>query len=210
MHSATGRGTWLFCTLRDFQLKWLAGDATAAVILAAIAIPEQLATAELAGMAPIAGLLAFAAGTAAFAAFGMNRYMSVGADSTIAPIFASSLALIAAANSGHYATLAAVLAVLIGVALLVAGLLRVGWIADLLSVPVTTGILAGISAHVIIGQLPALLGIDAPHGPLIGRLIEIVRQLPQAHLYPLAIGVAVVAIATFAERCSARIPGALI
>ena len=210
MHSATGRGTWLFCTLRDFQLKWLAGDATAAVILAAIAIPEQLATAELAGMAPIAGLLAFAAGTAAFAAFGMNRYMSVGADSTIAPIFASSLALIAAANSGHYATLAAVLAVLIGVALLVAGLLRMGWIADLLSVPVTTGILAGISAHVIIGQLPALLGIDAPHGPLIGRLIEIVRQLPQAHLYPLAIGVAVVAIATFAERCSARIPGALI
>ena len=210
MHSAAGRGTWLFCTLRDFQPKWLAGDATAAVILAAIAVPEQLATAKLAGMAPIAGLLAFAAGTAAFAAFGMNRYMSVGADSTIAPIFASSLALIAAANSGHYATLAAVLAVLIGVALLVAGLLRVGWIADLLSVPVTTGILAGISAHVIIGQLPALLGIDAPHGPLIGRLIEIVRQLPQAHLYPLAIGVAVVAIATFAERCSARIPGALI
>jgi sulfate permease, SulP family len=210
MHSAAGRGTWLFYTLRDFQPKWLAGDATAAVILAAIAIPEQLATAGLAGMAPIAGLLAFAAGTAAFAAFGMNRYMSVGADSSIAPIFASSLALITAANSGRYATLAAVLAVLIGAALLIAGLLRAGWIADLLSVPVMTGVLAGISAHVIIGQLPALLGIDAPHGSLIGRLVEIVRQLPQAHLFPLAIGVAVVAIAGIAERCSARIPGALI
>src|SRR6516225_4196767 len=104
MHNAAWRGRWLFGTLRDFQPKWLAGDATAAVILAAIAVPEQLATAKLAGMAPIAGLLAFAAGTAAFAAFGANRYMSVGADSTIAPIFASSLALMAAANSGPYAT----------------------------------------------------------------------------------------------------------
>jgi len=75
---------------------------------------------------------------------------------------------------------------------------------------VTTGFLAGISAHVIIGQLPALLGIDAPHGPLIARFVEIVRQLPQAHLYPLAIGVGVVAIAILAERYSARIPGALI
>jgi MFS superfamily sulfate permease-like transporter len=55
-----------------------------------------------------------------------------------------------------------------------------------------------------------LLGIDAPHGPLIGRFVEIVRQLPHAHLYPLAIGVGVVAIAAFAERCSARIPGPLI
>jgi sulfate permease, SulP family len=210
MHDAAGPGRWLFGTLRDFQAKWLAGDATAAVILAAIAVPEQLATAKLAGMAPIAGLLAFAAGTAAFAAFGANRYLSVGADSTIAPIFAGSLALMAAANSGHYATLAAILAVLIGAALLVAGLLRAGWIADLLSVPVTTGFLAGISAHVIIGQLPALLGIGTPQGSLIGRSMEIVRQLPDAHLYPLAIGVGVVAIAILAERCSARIPGALI
>jgi MFS superfamily sulfate permease-like transporter len=210
MDSAAKRGTWLFYTLRDFKATWLAGDATAALILAAIAIPEQLATAKLAGMAPMTGLFAFAAGTVAFAAFGANRYLSVGADSTIAPIFASSLAVIAAANSVPYPTSAAILALLIGFALVAAGLLRAGWIADLLSVPVTTGFLAGISVHVIIGQLPALLGIDVPQGPLIGRVAEIVRQLPQAHLYPLAIGAGVVAISTLAERFSARIPGALI
>src|SRR5215831_17944583 len=79
-------GVWLFSSLRDYSRSWLPGDAIAAVTLAAIAIPEQLATAHLAGMPPMAGLLAFAAGSLAFAAFGASRFLSVGADSTIAPI----------------------------------------------------------------------------------------------------------------------------
>jgi sulfate permease, SulP family len=70
---------------------------------AAIAIPGQLATARLAGLSPETGLYAFAAGSLAFAAFGANRFMSVAADSTIAPIFAGGLAAMAAAGSQDYA-----------------------------------------------------------------------------------------------------------
>jgi sulfate permease, SulP family len=201
---------WLFASLRGYRPFWLPGDGMAAVTLAAIAIPEQLATARLAGMPPQAGLFAFAAGSIAFAALGANRFISVGADSTIAPIMAGGLAALAAAGSGPYVSLAAVLALLVGVALLLARPLRLGWIADLLSIPVTTGFLAGISIHIIVGQLPALLGIESGHGSLIADFAAIVRRLPQLNPAALAIGLGVLAVIVAAERLSPRIPGPLI
>ena len=210
MASSSGQDRWLFASLRGFKASWLVGDLLAATTLAAVAIPEQLATARLIGMPPISGLLAFAAGSVMFAAFGVNRFMSVGADSTIAPIIAPTLAAIAVAGSTHYAGLLAALTLLVGVVLVLARPLRLGWIADLLSIPVTTGFLAGISVHIIAGQLPAILDIEAPAGPLIGRLIEIARQLPRANLYSAAIASGVLAVSLLTERLSARIPGALI
>jgi sulfate permease, SulP family len=207
---ARPRGGWLFASLRHYDLSWLPGDAIAGLTLAAIAIPEQLATARLVGMPPMTGLLAFAAGSLAFAAFGANRFMSVGADSTIAPIMAGGLAMVAVAGTAHYSGMAAVLALLVGLVLLLAGLLRAGWIADLLSVPVTTGFLAGISVHIIVGQLPTILGLEVPHGHLVVRLGAILRELPQSNPYPMAIGLGVLAVTMLAEQRSARIPGALI
>ncbi len=210
MASSAGRGGWLFPSLRGFSTSWLPGDAIAAMTLAAIAIPEQLATARLAGMPPISGIFAFAAGSLAFAAFGTNRFMSVGADSTIAPIMAATLGSIAAAGTAHYAGISAALALLVGVILLLASPLRLGWIADLLSIPVTVGFLAGISFHIIIGQLPTILGIEAPPGEAIGQLAGIVQRLPGANPYPAAIGIGVLTVSLLAERLNARIPGALI
>lgn len=201
---------WLFRSLRNYQAAWLIPDATAALTLAAIAIPEQLATSRLVGMPPMAGLLAFAAGTLAFAAFGANRFMSVGADSTIAPIMASALAATAVGGTAHYYGMAASLALLIGATLLLAGFLRAGWIAELLSIPVTTGFLAGIAVHIIVGQLPDLLGIAAPPGDMLSQLTGILRQLPNANPYPIAIGGAVLLIALIADRLGRRIPGAFI
>jgi sulfate permease, SulP family len=201
---------WLFGSLRNYRPPWLVSDATAALTLAAIAIPEQLATARLVGMPPMAGLLAFTAGTFAFAALGANRFMSVGADSTIAPIMASALAVTAAAGTAHYAGMTAALAMFAGAALVLAGLMRAGWIADLLSIPVTTGFLAGISVHIIVGQIPDLLGLPAPNGDMPERLMGILRSMPDANPYPAAIGVGVLAVALIADRLNRRIPGAFI
>lgn len=201
---------WLFPSLRGLDVSWLAGDALAAMTLAAIAIPEQLATARLVGMPPMTGLFAFAAGSLAFAAIGRNRFLSVGADSTIAPIMAATLASIAAAGTAHYAALAAALALMVGVALVLASVLRLGWIADLLSIPVTTGFLAGVSIHIIVGQLPTILGIDAQPGNLLGQLSASVQQLPRANLYSVAIGLGVLAVSLGAKRLDERVPGALI
>ena len=142
----------------------------AGLTLAAIAIPEQMATARLGGFTPQIGFFAFLAGSLAFAAFGSNRFLSCGADSTITPIFAGGLAVLAASGTPDYGVLAAALALMVGLMLLAAGVFRLGWIADLLSIPVTTGFLAGISVHILISQLPVILGLPAPGGPMLQRM----------------------------------------
>src|SRR5919201_4631102 len=125
----------LFDSFRNYKRDWIAGDVLAGLMLAALALPSQLATARLAGMPAEIGLVAFAAATIAFAAFGGNRFVAVGADSTIAPIFAGTLAALALGDSALYARLAGTLALMVGLVLLFAGLLRAGWLADLLSLP---------------------------------------------------------------------------
>jgi MFS superfamily sulfate permease-like transporter len=177
-------------------------------MLAAIAIPGQLATARLAGMPPETGLYAFAAGSLAFAAFGANRFMSVAADSTIAPIFAGGLASLTAPGTEHYLQLAPLLALMVGAILLAVGLFRAGWLATLLSTPVTTGFLAGISIHIIIGELPTLLGVPSPGGHLLWRLIHILGNLGDTNLYALALGAGVLIVTLGAANISPKIPGA--
>jgi SulP family sulfate permease len=206
----TRRRDWLFASLRDYSPAWLSGDLIAAMTLAAIAIPEQLATARLVGMPPMSGLFAFAAGTFAFAAFGANRFISVGADSTIAPIMAGALVVLAVPGAAPYATMAALLALLVGAILVLARIVRAGWIADLLSIPVITGFLAGISIHIVVGQLPSVMGIEAIHGNLVDRFADVVGRARHFRAYPLAIGIGVLVLSQFAERWNPRIPGALI
>lgn len=205
------RRAWpVFSSFASYRLPFLTQDVIAGLTLAAIAIPEQMATARLGGFPPLIGFFAFLAGALAFAVFGANRFLSCGADSTITPIFAGGLALLAAAGSPDYAVLAAALAIMVGIFLVVGGLFRLGWIADLLSVPVTTGFLLGISAHIIISQLPGILGIAAPAGPMLQRLVTMITQAGHANPFTVVIGLGVLAIIILSEKIDARIPGALI
>lgn len=201
---------WFFASLRGYRMAWLPSDLVAALMLAAIAIPGQLATARLAGMPPETGLYAFAAGSLAFALFGANRFMSVQADSTIAPIFAGALASMAVAGSLHYGQLATLLALMVGIVLVAVGLFHAGWLATLLSIPVTTGFLAGISIHIVIGELPTILGISEEHGHILLRLVHIIGRLGETNVYALAIGGGVLAATIGTAQISSRVPGALI
>src|SRR5579864_5707711 len=157
--TALDRAWPLFRPLRGASFGGLGADLAAGLTLAAIAIPEQMATARLGGFAPQLGLFAFVAATLAFAAFGASRVLSAGADSTITPIFAGTLAALAAMGTPHYAALAAALALMVGAMVALAGLFRLGWVADLLSRPVITGFLAGIALHIAISQAPVILGL---------------------------------------------------
>jgi sulfate permease, SulP family len=200
----------VFRSLNGYRLQFLARDLFAGLTLAAIAIPEQMATARLGGFTPQFGFFAFVAGSLAFAAFGSNRFLSSGADSTITPIFAGGLAALASAGSPDYHTLAAALALMVGLFLVAAGIFRLGWIADLLSIPVTIGFLVGISAHILISQLPVILGLPSPQGPMLQRLATLAEHIGQANKFTLVIGLGVLAIIALSEQIDARIPGALI
>lgn len=184
-------------------------DLLAGLTLAAITIPEQMATARLGGFEPQIGFYAFVAATLGFVLFGASRLLTAGADSTITPIFVSGLAALAAGGAIPAGS-ATLLALLIGVALVVAGLLRLGWIADLLSVPVLTGFLAGIAVHIAVSQLPGLLGIPGGGHHIAEQLSALWRGLGNVNPISLAIGVVTLAIVSLCERFAPRVPGALL
>jgi high affinity sulfate transporter 1 len=197
-------------TLRRYQRAWLAADLVAGLTLVAIAVPEQMATARLGNMPTATGLYAFIAGAVVFALIGSNAHMSVGGDSTITPIFAAGVAVIAAPGSPDYTHLVVAVALAAGVLLVVGGLLRLGWLADFLPLPVVTGVLAGIAIQIFVRQLPAVFGVPGGGTTTIGRLKVLFDQRDDFNGWTVAIALAVLAILVVTERINRRIPGALI
>jgi sulfate permease, SulP family len=209
--SGNARACWpIFRSLAAFRPSDLPGDLIAGLTLAAIAIPEQMATARLGGFSPQIGFFAFVAGSLGFAMFGSNRLLSCGADSTVTPIFAGGLVLMAAAGSPDYQALAAALALMVGIILVAGHLFRLGWIANLLSTPVTVGFLAGISVHILVSQMPGVLGLPSPGGPMPHRIGVLAQHLGEANVFTVCIGLGVLAVVAGSEAVSAKIPGALI
>src|SRR6266478_9091354 len=192
--SAKANAPWpIFRSLANLRPSDLPADFIAGLTLAAIAIPEQMATARLGGFSPQIGFFAFIAGSIGFAMLGSNRFLSCGADSTITPIFAGGLVLMAASGSPDYQALAVALALMVGVILVLGGLFRLGGIANLLSTPVTVGFLAGISVHILVSQMPGVLGLEAPKGPMLDKIAVLAQHLGEANFYTVAIGFGVLA-----------------
>jgi high affinity sulfate transporter 1 len=202
-------GRW-FPTLRGYDRRWLAPDILAGLTLVAIAVPEQMATARLAYMPPVAGLYAFIAGSLLFAALGRSGQMSVGADSTIAPIIGGSATAVVAVGSPRFGEFVGVLALMVGVMVIAVGLLRLGWISEFLSTPVITGVLAGIAVQILVRQLPAVLGLPGGGTSTVGRLRALAGQLGRANGWSFGIAAAVFVVIMVGEHVDRRIPGALI
>ena len=154
----------VFASLHGYQRAWASADLVAGLMLLVIAVPEQLATSRLAGMPPITGFYAFVAGTVVFALLGSNPQMSVGADSTIAPLFATGVSALALTGSPRYVELVAILAVMVGLMVMLVSILRLGWIAEFLSTPIVTGFLSGVAVIIIIHQLPDFFGLPSTDG----------------------------------------------
>jgi len=199
----------MFPSLHGYRFEWAGADALAAMTLLVIAVPEQLATSRLAGMPPITGLYAFVAGTLVFAMLGSNPQLSVGADSTIAPLFAVGIAHLAQTGSAHYVDLVGILAVMVGAIVGLVGLLRLGWISEFLSAPIITGFLAGVAVIIVVHQLPDLLGLPAGTGSTVHRVGVIANHLGQTNAWAVGIGLAVLVVVVAAERIDRRLPGAL-
>ena len=200
----------LFPSLRGYKASFGGADALAAVTLLAIAVPEQLATSRLAGMPPITAFYAFIAGTALIAALGSSPQMSVGADSTIAPLFAVGIAHPAPIGSPHFVDLVSILAVAVGAIVALVGLLRLGWIANFLSAPIITGFLAGVAVIIVVHQLSDLFGLPSASGPTLHRIAAAVEHLDQVKGWALGIGLITFVVVLAAERVDRKLPGALV
>ncbi len=209
----------ILTSLAGYRRAWLIPDLVAGLTLVAIAVPEQMATATLAGVAPVVGLYVFLGAAVGFALVGASPQLSVGADSTIAPVMAAGLAALGAATAATAApatasTLLPLLAVMVGLTLVAVGLARLGWIADLLSRPVTAGFISGIAVTIVIGQLPQLLGVAKGGSSPIDKLTHVAAQLDHVSLPTIAVTALVLVIVIggerLAERSGRHIPGALL
>ena len=200
----------LFSSFEGWTKDCIGQDILAGLTLTAITVPEQMATAKLGGFEPQIGFYAFIGATIGFVALGASRVLTAGADSTITPIFAGTLAALAAGGSASVGSVAITLALLVGVMLLAGGILKLGWIANLLSTPVVTGFLTGIAAHIVVSQLPSIFGIARGTGDLASQVVVIATNLSRLNPFSSVIGLGVFATMLLAERISARIPGALI
>jgi MFS superfamily sulfate permease-like transporter len=196
-------------TFRGVTRENVSGQLLAGVTLLAIAVPEQLATSQLAGVPAFVAMIAFITATLVFVVFGSNPIMSVGADSTIAPLFAVVLLRLAPVSTTLYFEFVAVTAVVTGLVVLGVGLMRLGWVADFLSLPIVTGFLSGIGVIIIVHQLPSALGISSGGTSVLQRLNSIAHLLGHVSAWSVVLALATLVVLLVGEKISARMPWAL-
>ena len=161
--------------LRSGDRRLLIGEAVAGLTVAAYLVPQVLAYAEVAGLAPVAGLWAAAAAITAYLLLGSSRQLSIGPESTTALMTAIAVAPLAAGDPTRYTALAAALALMVAAVCLVARAARLGFLSELLSRPVLFGYLAGIALVMVSGQLDNLTGVPVEGD---GFIAEIRRSAP--------------------------------
>jgi sulfate permease, SulP family len=177
--------------LRGYGGAWFRADALAGVTVTAYLVPQCLAYAELAGSPPATGLWVAVVGMLVYALLGTSRLLSVGPESATAIMVAAAVAPLAAGDPDRYLALSAGLALLVGLVCLGAFLLRMGFVADLLSQPILVGYMAGVAVIMIGSQLGTLTGVTLEADTTVGRIIELARSLDGIQPATLTLGVAV-------------------
>src|SRR5215475_15616945 len=205
-----GSGAWLFRSARPAGRQAALRDVLAGFTLAAMNIPQSLGYTKIAGTPVVTGLYTLLLPVLAFAVLGSSRYLVVAADSATAAILANGLAPLAPAASPHYVELASMVALLAAGFLLVARILRLGFIADFLSQTVLVGFLTGVGIQVGIAVLGDMLGIAVDTPKTLGQLVEVLRGLPRAHGLSMAVSAAVVMVILLCRRLAPRLPGPLL
>jgi len=188
----------------------IAGNLLAGVTLAALGIPEVLGYAKIAGMPVVTGLYTILLPIAVFALLGSSRHLVVGADSATAAMMAAGVTGLAAPGSPRYVELAGLVALLAGALLLLARLIRLGFLADFLSRTVLIGFLTGVGVQVAAGQLAEMLGIHAGGHGTLGKLLATARGLRHTSVSTALVSLAVIAVVLGVRRLTRRVPGALL
>ncbi|MFI1354435.1 SulP family inorganic anion transporter [Streptomyces sp. NPDC020898] len=196
--------------LLGYRRAWLRGDLLAGVTVAAYLVPQVMAYAGVAGLPPVAGLWAILPALVLYAVLGSSRLLSVGPESTTALMTATVVGPLAVGDPSRYATLAATLAITVGLLCVVAWAVRLGFVADLLSRPVLVGYLAGVALIMMADQLPKLTGVRTTGSAFFPQLWSFVRHLSQIHLATLLFAAAVLAFVFTVARFFPAVPGPLL
>ena len=200
--------------LRSYRRTWLPKDLVAGLVLTALLVPQGMAYAELAGLPPITGLYTSIMCLIGYALFGPSRILVLGPDSSLGPMIAATILplLAAGGDPARAIALASVLALMVGAITTIAGVARLGFVADLLSKPTMIGYMNGLALTILIGQLPKLFGFSTDADGLINEFTAWVKGLANGEAVgaALAVGVFALVIILVFQRVLPRVPGVLI
>jgi MFS superfamily sulfate permease-like transporter len=189
----------------------LAGDIMGGVILAALGIPEVMGYTKIIGTPVVTGLYTMVLPMIAFAIFGCSRHLVVSADSATAAMVAAALTSLSfMANTPRYVELTSLVALVTGAMLIVARILRAGFLADFLSRTVLVGFLTGVGFQVAVGELHGMLGLEKMGHGFFPQLFAVAQHASEMHLSSILISLAVLVIVVGSEWISPRFPGALV
>jgi high affinity sulfate transporter 1 len=196
--------------IRTYPLRYLGADILAGLVVAALAMPQALGYAGIAGVPVLVGLYSIPLALIAYAIFGSSPRLVVGPVSTVSVLSGSLVADLSGGDAALAVAYTSALAIAAGAMLIVGGLLKLGWAAEFMSRPIVTGFVFGLVLLIIIGEIPSLLGMPPVSGDVFIRAWQILGQLDQIKPLTAAIGVSALAILFLGARFAPRIPWGLL
>src|SRR5215208_6578249 len=198
----------------SYQRGWLSKDLGAGLVLTALLVPQGMAYAELAGLPPITGLYTSILCLVGYGIFGPSRIVVLGPDSSLGPMIAATIIPIVGANGDpqRAVALASMLALLVGVMTVLAGIAKLGFVADLLSKPTQIGYMNGLALTILVGQLPKLFGFPVDADGLIPEAAGFAEGLAngQTVMAALAVGLLGLVLIAGLQRLVPKIPAVLV
>lgn len=195
--------------LPTYKKSWLRPDLIAGLTVVALLIPEGMAYAQIAGVPPQTAFYAAPIGLLLFAVLGSSRQLVVAVSAAIATMSFATVSQIAEPNSPDFIVLTAALAVLSGAIALVAGLLKLGRVAQFFSESVMVGFISGLALVIAVKQVPKILGIEGSEGNFWERAWDVRAHLGHTHGLTLAVGLGCIAMLLALEHYFERLPAAL-
>ncbi len=199
----------MFPSLRNYQRDWVRGDVVAGLTVWAVLVPSALAYATIAGVSPVVGLYAAPAALILYAALGSSRQLITGPSAAAAALSAAVVGNAVAGNGDQFVATTAALAICVGLAALIAGLLRLGFLANFISEPVLKGFIVGLSLTILAGQVPKLFGIEPGTGDFFERVWDFLINIDETDGLTLLVGVGSLAVLSGFPRLVPAIPGTL-
>ena len=197
--------------LSRYERPWLRADVLAGLTTAAVVIPKAMAYATIAGLPVEVGLYTALVPMVVYAALGTSRVLSVSTTTTLAILAASALGAVApGAEPAALLRASSTLALLVGAILIVARLLRLGFVANFISEPVLTGFKAGIGLVIVVDQAPKLLGLHYDKAGWFRDVASFFRHLPETGTATLAVGLATLAVVFALEHFAPTSPAPLL
>src|SRR3954464_1378308 len=201
---------WFFPTLWGLRRDQLRGDLVAGLTVWAVLVPEALAYATIAGVSPVVGLYAAPGALVLYAALGSSRLLSTGPIAAAAALSAATVADLVPAGDSRFAAFTAGLALAPGLAALLAGMLRLGFLSNFISEPVLKGFIIGLALTIIVGQLPALFGIGKGSGNFFEKLWSVITHLNETNGWALAVGLVALGVILTLRKLAPKVPASLV